>query len=123
MEIEKDKPFYPVSMAAQILGISADRLRTYEKAGLVKPHRIEKKSEKQKGEKRLYSQNDIEWVAKLRELIKSGISIPALKIIINLLPYWERANSPEIFNLKDDKEWKLIQELAHSPVYKSLIGN
>lgn len=121
MQINKDKPFYPVSMAAEMLGISPDRLRAYEDAGLIKPHRVEVTSKKQKGGRRLYSQNDIEWVSLLRQLIGNGISIPALVIIINLLPCFESYKLKEIQALKNNESWKVIKKLIKHPNYKNLI--
>lgn len=118
--IEKDNPIYPVSIAAKVLNISADRLRSYEENGLIKPHREELKNEKLKGAKRLYSQNDMEWIASLRQLIKSGISIPALEILIHLLPYYQKAGMPDIEALQNNENWKYIKDLIESPNYKSL---
>jgi len=123
MKISKDKPFYPISMAAEILGISPDRLRGYEEEGLIKPYRVKKVSEKQRGEKRLFSQDDIEWVGLLRELIQNGVSIPALKVIIQLLPYWEKSQKPEIKKLVNDENWVIIKKLVKSPIYQKLIEN
>lgn len=117
-DIQRDEPFYPIGMAAKLIGITADRLRTYEEEGLIYPHKLKKVSEKQKGAKRLYSQDDIDWIKHLREVVKTGISIPSLRIILNLLPYWQESDCEEVKNIKNDKSWKLIKKLISHPVYE-----
>ena len=37
--IAKDEPFYQISQVSKLLGITSDRLRTYEEEGLIKPYR------------------------------------------------------------------------------------
>lgn len=37
--LEPNEPFYQISQAAKLLGITSDRLRTYEEEGLIKPYR------------------------------------------------------------------------------------
>jgi MerR family transcriptional regulator/heat shock protein HspR len=82
MNIDKNKPIYPISVAAKILGIHPQTLRIYEEEGLVSPFR--------QGAKRYYSQNNIEWINCLRQLIhEEGISIPGIKHLLELTPCWE----------------------------------
>ena len=78
--LKADEPFYQISQVAKIVGISADRLRTYEEEGLIKPYR----KQGENTNKRLYSQNDIEKIIILRKLIKSGVSIIAIKLFLNI---------------------------------------
>lgn len=74
--IKEDTPFYPISMAAQLIGISPDRLRTYEEENLIKPYRNDKG-------KRLFSQNDINYLICLRKFIREyGISIKGLNLLL-----------------------------------------
>lgn len=121
MDIERTTPFYPVSMAAKLIGITPDRLRTYEEEGLIYPERFDGI---RKPGKRLYSQNDIDWVISLRNIIKDNkISIPALKIILSLIPYWEsgaklKFKGTEI--LLSDFNWQKILELRNNPNYEKL---
>lgn len=124
--IDKDKHFYPVSMVAEILGISADRLRTYEEEGLIKPFRQESKSTKIKGRKRLYSGNDIEWLEKIRQLLQLGINTPSIRLILQLLPYIRKSDLKDIvINKLNDQDkvseqWELFKELYQHPVYKQI---
>ncbi len=87
MGIDKDKPIYPISVAARLLGVHPRTIRLYEEEGLIKPFR--------QGSKRYYSQNNIEWINCLRHLIhEEGISIPGIKRLLDLTPCWEIKKCP-----------------------------
>jgi MerR family transcriptional regulator/heat shock protein HspR len=87
MEIDKNRPIYPISVAAKLLGVHPRTLRLYEDEGLLKPFR--------QGTKRYYSQNNIEWINCLRHLIhEEGISIPGIKRLLDLTPCWEIKKCP-----------------------------
>jgi len=80
--IDSDKPIFPISVAAKLLDVHPRTLRIYEEEGLLKPAR--------QGNKRFFSQDDIEWVRCLRKLIhEEGISIPGVKRLLDLTPCWE----------------------------------
>ena len=78
MELKSDEPFYQISQVAKLLGITSDRLRTYEEEGLIKPYR----TKHSKDGKRLFTKYDIEWLSMLRDLIKLGVSIPTIRILL-----------------------------------------
>jgi MerR family transcriptional regulator, heat shock protein HspR len=85
MSVKKSDPIYPISVAAKLLTVHPRTLRIYEEEGLVKPAR--------QGNKRYYSENDIEWIRCLRTLIhEKGISIPGIKMLLDLVPCWEITN-------------------------------
>ena len=114
MFIDKDKPFYNVSQVAEILGITPDRLRTYDEEGLISPYRV------QKDKKRLYSQTDIEWLQNCRTLIKKKkIGIYALKVILLLINSLDISEIQQnvvkdsdtislLINLKENKNFQKI---------------
>jgi MerR family transcriptional regulator/heat shock protein HspR len=80
--VGNDKPIFPISVAAKILDVHPRTLRIYEEEGLLKPAR--------QGNKRYFSQDNIEWVRCLRRLIhEEGISIPGVKKLLALIPCWE----------------------------------
>lgn len=82
--IRNDSPVYPIGVAAKLVGVHARTLRIYEAEGLVRPAH--------KGERRMFSQNDITWITCLRSVIhEQGISIPGLKKLLKLVPCWEVA--------------------------------
>jgi MerR family transcriptional regulator/heat shock protein HspR len=86
--IKNDLPVYPISVAAKLLDVHPRTLRIYEDEGLIKPER--------KGERRLYSQNDITWVGCLRSLIHDeGISIPGIKKLLQYASCYEISNCPK----------------------------
>ncbi|MBU0673482.1 MAG: MerR family transcriptional regulator [Proteobacteria bacterium] len=82
------KPIYPISVAAKLLDVHPRTLRIYEEEKLLKPAR--------QGNKRFFSDDDIDWVKCLRKLIhEEGISIPGVKKLLELTPCWEIKNCPE----------------------------
>ena len=85
--MDNSEPIYPISVAAKLLDVHPRTLRIYEEEGLVKPVR--------QGNKRYYSNNDIEWIRCLRGLIHDkGISIPGIKMLLDLTPCWEITKCP-----------------------------
>lgn len=80
-------PIYPIGVAARILNVHPRTLRLYEAEGFIQP--------KYQGVRRLFSQNDMDWIACLRSMIHDeGISMPGLKRLLGLVPCWEIANCP-----------------------------
>ncbi len=80
-------PVYPIGVAARLLGIHPRTLRIYEAEGLITPKHV--------GSRRLFSDNDIQWIKCLRSFIHDeGISIPGLKKLLNLVPCWDVAGCP-----------------------------
>lgn len=87
MAVSSSVPIYPISVAAKLLDVHPRTLRIYEDEGLVSPNR--------QGQKRFYSQDDVDWLQCLRDLIhKEGFSIPAIKRLLDLTPCWEIKNCP-----------------------------
>ena len=81
-ENKQDKPLYPISIVAELLGISKQTLRVYEKEGLVNPAR--------RNSHRYYSDNDIKWIHCMRDLIHNKkISIEGIKRLFDYVPCWE----------------------------------
>jgi MerR family transcriptional regulator/heat shock protein HspR len=86
--IKNDLPVYPIGVAARLLNVHPRTLRIYEDEGLIRPER--------KGERRLYSQNDITWVGCLRSLIHDeGISIPGIKKLLQFASCHEITGCPQ----------------------------
>lgn len=85
--MKPDMPVYPIGVAARLLGIHPRTLRIYEAEGLIHPAHV--------GSRRLFSDNDIQWIKCLRSFIHDeGISIPGLKKLLTLIPCWEVADCP-----------------------------
>ncbi|MCH8190390.1 MAG: helix-turn-helix transcriptional regulator [Chloroflexi bacterium] len=76
--LEHDEPCFAISVAARIVGLHAQTLRYYEKAGLVQPSRS-------KGRNRLYSQADVERLRQIRRLTDDlGLNLAGVEIIIRM---------------------------------------
>ncbi len=113
-KIAKDEPFYQISQVAKIIGVTSDRLRTYEEEGLVKPYR----SNDSENGKRLFSLEEIEWLELIRELIKLGVTIPVIRILL----ISKLKTGTKVLKQKDKQIIKLIEKLyEYSSYYKKLI--
>lgn len=116
MLIDKEKPFYSVVQVAEILNISADRLRTYDEEGIIIPTRSGN------GKKRLYSEYDIEWLINIRKLItKNRMNIYSVLLVLHLMKYMDEEN----IKLKSPKYkdiYPIFTELIKNPNYKKVIN-
>lgn len=109
MKLNPDEPFYQISQAAKLIGVTSDRLRTYEEEGLIRPYR----TKDSKDGKRLFSQNDIEWLSGIRDLIKLGVSIPTIRILL-------AGDFPIQSDLYKDKDLEIVYLLN---ILKSHVNN
>ena len=83
-----DKPVKRIGAVADLLGVSEQMVRVYEARGLVQPAR--------KNKQRLYSFNDVCWLARIRELInEEGYDIDDIARLINLPACWQLKECPE----------------------------
>ncbi len=86
--VSKDLPVYSIGVAARILDVHPRTLRIYEDEGLIKPYR--------QGARRMFSQNDMQWIACLRSAIhEQGISIPGIKKLLRFATCYEIVECPE----------------------------
>jgi len=73
-----NQPVYTIRIAAQLVGVHQQTLRTYEREGLLIPARTA-------GRQRLYSQNDIERLLLIRRLIDElGVNLAGADIIVRM---------------------------------------
>ncbi len=87
-EDKRDMPLYPIGIVAELVGITAQTLRLYEKHRLIKPSRRNKN--------RYYSENDIKWLVCIRDLIHiKKISIEGIKKLLEYAPCWELTECDE----------------------------
>ncbi|MEO5356407.1 MAG: MerR family transcriptional regulator [Nitrospirae bacterium YQR-1] len=85
---KNDLPLYAIGVAAELVGITDQTLRLYERHGLIKPARRNKN--------RYYSENDVKWLHCIRDLIhQRKISIEGLKLLLDYAPCWEITSCPE----------------------------
>ncbi|HET9493542.1 MAG TPA: MerR family transcriptional regulator [Chloroflexia bacterium] len=76
-QITADRPIFTLSVAADLLGLHPRTLRIYEEKKLVVPARTE-------GNRRRYSQNDIQRFQFIRRLTGSGVNLEGVRIILGM---------------------------------------
>lgn len=79
MRIDPDKPLFPISTVAEILGCPQKVLRLYEKNELIRPARSD-------GQRRLYSQRDVERLELIHYLTHvRRVNLAGVRVILELL--------------------------------------
>ncbi len=74
-----NEPRYVISIAARMIGVHTHTLRYYERVGLVEPARSESNL-------RLYSDEDIERLRRIRRLMEEmGVNLAGVEVILKLL--------------------------------------
>ena len=68
---------YTISVAAELVGLPLPTLRLYEDRGLVQPQRTE-------GGTRRYSDADLARIARISELVGSGVTLAAVAMVLEL---------------------------------------
>ncbi len=76
-QISADRPIFTLSVAADLLGLHPRTLRIYEEKQLVVPARTE-------GNRRRYSQNDINRFQSIRHLTSGGVNLEGVRIILDM---------------------------------------
>lgn len=74
----QDEPYYVISIAARMVGMHAQTLRGYERAGLLAPWRS-------RGRRRLYSDSDIARLREIHELMEHlGVNLAGVDVIFRM---------------------------------------
>ncbi len=76
-QIAADRPLFTLSVAADLLGLHPRTLRIYEEKGLIMPARTG-------GNRRRYSQNDIQRFQSIRRLTGGGVNLEGVRIILDM---------------------------------------
>ncbi|MET0485446.1 MAG: MerR family transcriptional regulator [Candidatus Rokuibacteriota bacterium] len=75
---DRTKPVYMIGVVAEMLKVHPQTLRFYEKKGLVRPGRTE-------GQTRMYSDEDLEDVARLLRLTRDlGVNLAGVEIVLKM---------------------------------------
>lgn len=91
---EEDQAYFVISIAAKMVGMHAQTLRYYERAGLVKPSRSS-------GKRRLYSLADINRLREIQGLINDlGVNLAGVDVIFRMRNKM-REMEEEMENLRD----------------------
>lgn len=100
-DIELDislEPCYVISVAARMVGLHAQTLRYYERAGLLTPSRST-------GRQRLYSATDVERLKRIRTLTEEmGLNLAGVEVALRLM---DRVNEMQ------QEMSRLLEEVAH----------
>ncbi len=72
-----DRALYSISVAAELVGLPVPTLRLYEDKGLVLPQRTD-------GGTRRYSDADLARIARISELVGSGVTLSAVAMVLDL---------------------------------------
>ena len=81
---EQMEPCFVISVAARIVGLHAQTLRYYERAGLLSPSRS-------LGRQRLYSPQDIERLRRIKALTdEMGVNLAGAEIALRLMDHINR---------------------------------
>jgi MerR family transcriptional regulator/heat shock protein HspR len=73
----EERALYSISVAAELVGLPVPTLRLYEEKGVVRPQRTE-------GGTRRYSDADLARIARIRELVGSGVTLVAVAMVLDL---------------------------------------
>ena len=68
---------YAISVAAELSGTAMQNLRVYERHGLVSPGRTS-------GGTRRYSEDDVERLVRIRELLDAGLNLAGVERVLEL---------------------------------------
>ena len=75
---DRGRPLYMIGVVADMLKVHPQTLRLYEKKGLLQPSRTE-------GRTRMYSQEDVEDLARLLRLTRDlGVNLAGVEIIMRM---------------------------------------
>lgn len=90
--IEDNEGLFPIRTVSDITGVNSVTLRAWERRyGLIKPHRTDKGH-------RLYTQEDIELIQQVLELIDEGIPISRIRAVVEQTKTASFANTDEVDN-------------------------
>jgi DNA-binding transcriptional MerR regulator len=74
---ERSRGVYGISVAAELVGSEAQRLRLYERRGLLEPARTS-------GGTRRYSENDLDRLTRIGELLADGLNLAGVAAVLEL---------------------------------------
>ncbi len=105
MPVDRNDPCFAISIAARMVGLHAQTLRYYERAGLVRPSRSS-------GRNRLYSQRDVERLRQIRRLTDDlGLNLAGVEVILRMGDRMARMER-EMEDLRRELEARIRQGVA-----------
>ena len=96
-----DRGIYAISVASELVGLDQQSLRLYEQRELLTPKRT-------KGGTRRYSDNDIERLRRIRDLLAQGLNLAGIAVVLDLQDDNTRLRfhdaNPEVQPVRDDQD-------------------
>lgn len=84
MPKKRKRPFYMISVVAEMFNVHPQTLRTYEREGLIRPARTQ-------GNTRLYSQEDLERIELVLRLTNElRVNLAGVEVILNMREQMEK---------------------------------
>jgi MerR family transcriptional regulator/heat shock protein HspR len=78
-DLDEKEPRYVISIAARMVGVRTHTLRYYERIGIVEPSRS-------RGNIRLYSENDIAQLRRVKTLMDDlGVNLAGVEVIMRIM--------------------------------------
>jgi MerR family transcriptional regulator/heat shock protein HspR len=74
---ERQRGVYGISVAAELLGMGVQNLRSYEARGLVQPERTT-------GGTRRYSTDDLNRLRRIGDLLDAGLNLAGISMVLDL---------------------------------------
>ena len=94
-ETRDHEPRYVISVAARMLGMQTHTLRYYERIGIIEPRRSP-------GNIRLYSEEDLEVLKRVRSLVSDmGVNLAGVEVILRMLRHLNEVNR-EVEELREE---------------------
>ena len=76
-EDDPSRGVYGISVAAELLGMGSQNLRSYERHGLVEPARTD-------GGTRRYSSDDLDRLRRIGQLLDAGLNLAGIALVLDL---------------------------------------
>lgn len=77
MDTDPTQGLFGISVAAGLVGMSPQSLRTYEARGLLEPERTD-------GGTRRYSHDDLDRLRRIGELLADGLNVAGIALVLDL---------------------------------------
>ena len=74
---DPERGVYPISVAAELVGMGVQNLRLYEARGLLQPERT-------KGGTRRYSADDLDRLRRIGDLLAAGLNLAGVDMVLGL---------------------------------------
>ena len=74
---DRERAVYAISVAAELVGMGVQNLRSYEARGLLEPQRTT-------GGTRRYSVADLDRLRRIRDLLEAGLNLVGIRMVLEL---------------------------------------